>query len=722
MRHPAFRAALSVGICAATISLCAPWDAARAQEAPPEEDASQGGVQDIIVTAQKRSERLQDVPIAVTAISGEDLESRGVAKTLELAQAVPGLSYPVNLVSAVPRIRGVGTTSAVAGNEAAVATYIDGVYYASAASSLLSLSNIEQIAVLKGPQGTLFGRNATGGLIQITTKEPSQTFSGSVAATIGNHDTYGGSLYVTGGLGESVSADLAVYYNDQRDGFGRNITTGRDVNKSRELAIRSKFLFQLGDSTDFTLAGDYADMHVAGPARRPAMGTTTITGVPYAGGPFDIESNIDNGTQTEQFGVSAKFVHRFGTVDLVSITAYRRADTHVLFDIDATPLSLFSSDIEFEDRQFSQELQLISTASGPFKWTLGGYYFRGSGAYARATAGLPTLIQYIETKQRIRSPSIYGQASYDFSDATSLTLGLRYTHEKRLFDGRADIFTRATGITAPTVPVSGELPEGRVTWRASIDQKVSPNVLIYASYNRGFKSGGFNGAKFAVAESFRSEVLDAFEVGIKSDFLDRKLRINGAAYYYDYQDLQISSYVNGTVQFSNAAAAEIYGVDLEVTAKPFDALTLTSGFAYTHARFKSFPTAQTSTPLPTGGNLISPGDASGNKVPYTPDWTFSIGADYRAQLPTGSLQFNVNYYHNDGFFGEPENRLRQKAYDLLNGSIRWNLDADERVSLLLWGRNLTNQVYATQTIAQAQLDLYVPAPGRTFGATASFRW
>jgi iron complex outermembrane recepter protein len=199
------------------------------------------GLEEIVVTAQRRSENLQKVPIAVTVLSADALAEKGVDTVELLATTVPGLTYSETGTLGTPRIRGIGVAFVAGGNENSVATYVDNVYYASASSSILSFNNISQIAVLKGPQGTLFGRNATGGLIQVTTRDPSETFGGLADVTVGNLSTYGANLYVTGGLIENLAADLAVHLKDQIDGFGRNLFDGHDVGQSREVSLRSKF-------------------------------------------------------------------------------------------------------------------------------------------------------------------------------------------------------------------------------------------------------------------------------------------------------------------------------------------------------------------------------------------------------------------------------------------------------------------------------------------------
>jgi iron complex outermembrane recepter protein len=693
-----------------------------ANEASPA--ASQGGLEEIVVTAQKRSERLQDVPIAVTALSGEALTSKGLASTLDIAAAMPGLTYTLVAGSAAPRIRGIGTATALGGNENSVATYVDGVYYASPTSSTLTLNNIEQVAVLKGPQGTLFGRNATGGLIQITTLDPKHDFSGRATASYGTKDTLGASLYVTGGLSDQVAADLAVSFEDQRDGFGKNLFNGKDVNKARNFSLRSKWRFDFGPATTLTISGDYAFLKSAGPARRPASGSIPITGVPFAGGDFDVNSNIQPLYKDKQGGGSVKLIHHFDSFDIVSLTAYRKSSTDLVFDADGLPVAIVGADARLKARQFSQELQAISTGRGPFSWTLGLYYFSAKAGYDPIVISLPPLVQTIHSFQRTRAPAIYGQGTYKFGHGTSLTLGLRYSAEKRYIDANGTIFTRATGITTTPAPLSDKLSAKRLTWRIALDQRLSRDVMVYASYNRGFKSGGFNPTTIfaGAAESFAPEKLDAYELGVKSDLLDRRLRINAAGFYYRYSNIQLATFSNGLQRITNATDARIYGLDADITAKPLDQLTLTAGLSYIHSRFGDFPNAQISTARPGGGNLITSGDATGNKVPFTPNWTLSLGLDYVVPLGQGNLKFSGEFFHSDGWAAEPDNRLKQKPYNLLNASLTWSLDRDKGIAVTAWGKNLTNKVYAVTLQTQNTTDIFVPAAGRTIGATIAYKF
>lgn len=684
---------------------------------------SDSGLEEIIVTAQKRGENLQRVPISVTALTGESLVRKGITTVVDLTRVVPSLTYTVQATQATPRIRGVGTAIAGAGNENSVATYVDGVYYASATGSILTFNNIDQVAVLKGPQGTLFGRNATGGLIQITTADPKETFQGNARAQYGSQNTFGGDLYLTGGLGAGAAANLAVHYNNQMDGFGTNLANGQDVNKTRDIGVRAKLKLDLGESTTAIAAFDYALTDAASPAFRPVYGATALfTGYSFTGRPNDADSDTQPHSRVEQYGTSLNLTHEFEGVKLVSISAYRRTQWDVAFDSDATPDSLFAVSVHEVNRQFSQELQLISTGDGPFKWVAGGYYFFGEALNDPATVFLPVfgLNQIINSNQSTNSYAAFAQATYSVDAATSLTVGLRYTNEDKTLKSSGEINLLNPPLVLPAVPYTARQHVSRVTWRAAVDHRLDRDVMIYASYNRGFKSGGFNAFSLNSPNEFVPETLDAFEVGLKSEFAGSKVRFNAAGFYYDFRNIQLNTYVNSLPAVYNGRQANIYGLDADLTAAPVDGLTLTAGLSLLHARFGDFPIATTVIP-PTGGLVLGPViSAEGKRLPQAPDVQFNLGAVYRVDLPDGSLEFAASYFHSGRWFEAPENRLNQPAYSVVDASAAWNFGRNQNYTLRIWGRNLGNARYANQLTAQLNnLDFVNPANPRTYGATLS---
>jgi iron complex outermembrane receptor protein len=676
---------------------------------------------EIVVTAQRRAENLQNVPIAVTALTADALGNAGVADTESLQVAVPGLSFAQLAGYAVPRIRGVGANANGPGVENSVALYIDGVYVAATTAGMMSFNNIEQVAVLKGPQGTLFGRNATGGVIQITTADPGRQFKLDASATAGNRATYEGSFYASAPLGEAVAADLAVYYRNQGDGDGVNVITGNDIGKGKDFALRSKIKLDPFDGTVIRLSGDYSRMDGGRPFARVVPGTIPITGNPIGGDKWENFTTFDPSQEIVQRGLSAKLDQEVGSLSLVSITALRRARIETRFDADAQPAPITDVSIRQKDRQFSQELQLLSAPNQPFTWMIGGYYFDAkAGTYPQQIlAGAPATRIVFNPRQSTKSFAGFGQATLAVTDALNITGGLRYTSDKRAISvSRAT--TLPNGMALPVASAAGNETFNKLTWRISADYRFSSQLLAYASYNRGFKSGIYDPTTIPL-NLVRPEVLDAYEIGFKADLLDRRLRINSAFYHYDYKNIQTSRIVNGNALLLNGEGAKIDGIDLDATARISSQLTVTAGLSYIDSRFTDFPNAVISTPLPAGGNAISAGDAKGNRLPMTPKWTSNLSATYEMPTAIGEFRLTAAYLHNDGYFESAENRLAQRPFDIVNATLGWESSSGTyRASL--WVRNLTDAYYATQLSAQNTRDILIPGARRSYGVTAGIRF
>jgi iron complex outermembrane receptor protein len=707
-------------VCLATLALClAQPTLAQSAPIPAGGDSADGGIADIVVTAQKREERMQNVPVAVTAFSADSLESKGVKSLTDLGAVTPGLTFPTAGIGGSPRIRGVGTQISVGGNENSVATYVDGVYFPSAGGSLMAFNSVAQVAVLKGPQGTLFGRNATGGLIQITTRDPGDDFGGNAQIGYGNLNTVSGAAYVGGPLTDGLAADIAVDYKDRQDGFGKNLFNGQKVGNSETLSVRSKWKAQLGESTTATLILDYNRLKGGFPAYRPVPGELPLTGVPFAGNKFDVNSDVQPLSDNEEYGVSLNLSHEFSGVKLVSISAYRHGDWKFAFDSESLPLPILSANGVVPDKMFSQELQLISTNNDRLSWALGLYYFNRKSGFVPAHLVAPALgfLQDFSTRQNTESFAGYGQATYKVSDSTSFTLGLRLTSETKTFSADGTFHNLSPALNFPLGPTADSKKVTKLTWRAALDHHLSNDVMIYASYNRGFKSGGYDPTSVSVASYIRPEVLDAFEAGIKSDLLDRHLRINAAGYYYSFKDIQLNTYLNGLPAVYNGKSAQNYGFDLDITAVPLSGLTLTAGLGYVHGRFDDFQIARTAL-VPTGGiTQLANISAAGKRLPNTPDWTVDLGLEYKVPIGGSNLTLSADYFHSGQWFSDPENRLAQGAYSLVNASATLSF-AQDRYSVRVWGRNLGNVAYASQLFPQVPVaDVVAYAEGRTFGVT-----
>jgi iron complex outermembrane recepter protein len=710
---------------------------------------------EVIVTAQRRSENLQNVPIALTALSADQLAQAGIQSTTDLGLVTPALTVVNQAGNLLPHIRGIGTTAFGAGFENPVAVYVDGVYLAASNASLLTLNNIAQVEVLKGPQGTLYGRNATGGLIQITTKDPQTAFSGDASLGYGNYQTSVLKAYVTGPIaGDKLTADLAVSATHQGDGYGTNLFNGKDVYQTdRDFAVRSKWWWTPADGTSVRFIADYEESAGSQYSTfKVAPGTQPQFVPPVSAiGNWDLNMNTQPRDAFKGGGGSLRIDQEVGFANFSSVSAYRRSQQVLTFDGDGTPSNIESLDpVTEDDRQLTQELQLTSTQGGPLQWVVGAFYMHGNAKDDPITAnfGTPFVYPFVPSplppfflvpplantsvfgEERTSSWSVYGQSTLAITDADHLTLGLRYTSDHRTLLA-SETGGLATGIPGvPNIPIyplspnpfvpAPRIDESRTftkpTWRFSFDHRFSAEVLGYVSYNRGFKSGGYN-AGVPTDAPYNSEVLDAYETGLKTDLWDRRVRLNAAAYYYDYKNIQVGHFVQGNIGYYNGAAAKIYGMDADLEANVTHELTLTAGASWIHDRYSSFPNAIFFTPNPAGGNIPSFASAKGNRLPLTPDATFSLSADYRYPLARGGqLGLNATYSYSDSYIFSPDNILRQPAFSMVNAAISWTT-AGDRFIATLWGKNLSNEAVANAILESAIGSLAAYQPPRTYGVT-----
>jgi iron complex outermembrane receptor protein len=721
-----------------------------------QDTANKSELGEIIVTAQKRSETAQNVPVAINSIDPIRLERASITDTTELKQLSPALNFNTNLGGfGQPRIRGIGTTATGPGIENPVATYVDGVYIGSSTGAIFALADVQQVDILKGPQGTLFGRNATGGVIQITTKTPSKELHASGQIHYGNYGTYGGSAYVSGGLADGLSASVAGVFAQQDKGYGMNLATDHDVQKGWDYGLRAKLNWVSGDgATAITVAGDMARLNRSDPAIRTYQGLT-IAGTPTPGGARDINLNIDPRVNTRQGGAMVNIRHDFEGVQLVGISSYRASQLYTIIDADQTPAnSLTFSEIQ-KDRQVTQEVQLLSTNKGPLKWVLGGFYMWSEGKYdpinthGVLACGFACADFNISqnVKQTLKSYAAFAQGSYAIAPATNATLGLRYTSDERRMEESQTITTvpffgatSVVNVTAPTV--SKTFP--KVTWRAAIDHRFSAQAMAYASYNRGFKSGSYQPDSFP-PQVLQPETVDAFEVGLKTDLAQRRVRLNLSAFYYDYTNIQANQIIQGQLYVYNAPGSTNYGLDADLAVKVTPELTLNASAAWLHARYKNgFTSPFWSVPIPNafsnanpffhavGGNSViqcasganavfSPCNASGLRLQNTPDFTLNAGFDYTTTLGDGSLSLASNLYFNGGYYDDPQNRLKEAQYTLWDASITYS-GPGNRYFAKLWGKNLADTFHTQQQNALDVGDNRVAAPPRTYGVTLGFKY
>ncbi|HKT74088.1 MAG TPA: TonB-dependent receptor [Steroidobacteraceae bacterium] len=714
---------LALFVCCAVSA----WATTPVRAAP----AGEGQLEEIVVTAQKRKESLQDVPIAVSAVKAGQLEAVGVTSMLDLHVAVPTLNSSNTVGQFTSTIRGVGSFGFGPGIESPIALYVDGVYLAAPQASALSLNNIESVEVLKGPQGTLFGRNATGGLIQVTTATPTSQPRGKFSLSYGNYQTVEGAAYLSGGIAEGLAADLAFHGKSQGQGYGRNITTGNDNNKlNHEISLRSKWVWQL-EGTTATFIGDYSTV-------RDNLSTfTNVPGkqsgfVPGRISPdlgYDTESDRDTVHEGWSAGGSLRIDHDFAAMRLTSITAYRKQRYDFTEDLDFTALDLEWLKQRQIDRQITQELQLTSTGHSRLQWTTGLYYFNNKSDYPgfildRQNIDLTSI--GVNNSQKSESAAVFGQATYEVLEGTRVTLGARYTHEVRKEVGaELDLtlyppasFPSPVPVTLPIPFLDREITFNKGTYRLSVDHRFSDTVLAYVSYNEGFKAGGFNTINPG-DPPFKPESIKAYEAGLKSDLLDRRLRLNVAGFYYDYTNIQVPKINVSTLSIINGATARIYGMDLDATAVISSSFTVTGGVGWIAPTFRDFKRC----PFASAGGGVPPfsGTCDGHQVPFASKFVASLAATYTMPVANGNIEATGNVYENSGLFFEPDNLLKQGSYALVGASARWV--SDHGLSVGAYGKNLGNRrvinFAATQGGGNQTLSYGEP---RTYGMTVGYEF
>jgi iron complex outermembrane recepter protein len=716
---------------------------AQAQTAPT--TAADGGkpgeVSEVVVTAQRRSERIQDVPITVAAISADTMKAAGVESVKDLSTVVPGLQIGDAVGFATPHLRGVGSTTLAPGVETPIAIYVDGVYYASTTSSLFDFVDVDNVEVLKGPQGTLFGRNATGGLIQVTTRTPTQTARMDADFSYGNYQSVKADLYFSGGVMENLAASLAVSAGGQGQGYGRNLLTGNDVNRTDiNLGLRTKWVWTPLDTTTFTLAADYshrrdsllADRLPPGATNFPAVPATPTSPavpaqpIPNYGSEWDTAQNIDPLNRNIAGGASLRLDQELGFAKLMNIVAYRKSSSTIDWDLYEGAPQYFDGLLDASESQFSEELQLSSEQGSALIWSAGIYYFHSQSAYDpnHVVFGPPDInpLQILSLDvQHASSLAGYGQVTIPVASKTNLTLGARYTNENHNITGQQTFFLTNGPVLSSTPYPERTARFNKPTFRIALDHHLTDATMVYASFNRGFKAGGFNTGSIG-DPAYGPETLNAYEAGIKTDLLERRLRLDLSAFHYDYKSIQVQKIEGAATGIINGGAAKLNGADLDLQFVATEALNFDLSAEYLNAYFTSFDQAPLSNPDIGGFTEVVTGSAAGKQLPYAPHFSFTLGANYVVQLQGSELDLNATLQHSGLFYLEPDNVMKQSDYTRLSSSIAWR-SSDHRYGVTLWGKNLTNEAvisYGGTLVSGLRTVGYEPP--RTYGISFEYHY
>ncbi|WP_227698465.1 TonB-dependent receptor [Sphingomonas hengshuiensis] len=676
---------------------CAPA-MAQAQTASSD-DTPRAGIDDIVVTATRTGEtRLQDTPLAVTAFDAAALERTGLKDIRDLTTMTPNLQVTQNGAFAQVYIRGVGSNNVFGGSDPSSTIHLDGIYLARPASYFGNFLDVERIEVLRGPQGTLYGRNSVGGTISIVSRKPTNEYEARAQLTYGNYEMLRGEGYVSGPIVRDVLAASVSIIGTRRDGYIQNIAAGQpDADNERTFGIRGQLRFTPSAPLEVIVRGDYLNSNdrLAGYVKL-LQRTTDPVANSVLGDYRKIAANISPLSRRRQQGVAGEINYDLGGVALKSLTGYRENQLIGVTDTDATTLNTRRTDQFEAQRQFSEELTL-SGELGPLGYIVGAYYFsewiKVRSAVTTFAANRVAYQPLVETE----ALAGFGQLSYALGDKVTLTAGIRYTDERKDFDQFANQTNATTGAQVATYPRSYARRGNYQAWtpKFGIEFRPAGGVLVYASATKGFKSGGFNMASVNPAQGFAPETLWSYEAGAKLDLLDRTLRVNLAAFHYDYQNLQVQAFITpGVTDITNASDARVDGVEVETVFQPARWAQLGANLAYLDARYKNYPGAL------GAGNVTF--DASGNRLNLSPRWSYTVYAQGDVPLAGGSVIARTEWsYRSRQYFTAANTGLDQQApYGLLGATLGYTLPGG-RYDVMVFGRNLTNRQYVTSTASFA---------------------
>jgi len=737
---------LAVGIGVSLLALC--WSgSAMAQDASQASPAASADddaprVDDIIVTAQKRSENLQDVPVAVSAVTGKTLENKRILDLVDLSNATPGLQIKSDDNGANPRIfiRGVGVNDFNPATASAVGIYSDGVYVGSPLAQRFAFFDLQQAEVLRGPQGTLYGRNTTGGAVNITSRKAGNELEADFLGEYGNFN----SVNLQGGVSVPLAKDLlsirvaGLYQRD--DGYSVNRLTGNRGNNADRWAVRGSMHFTPSTSITDDLAVTVGKSRggsiwaynrglfpvsadVAGPDGlcAPAYyGTANCTNaVGYANASknlYEGDYSFEGKDKVDLFTVANTLTVNLGSADIVAVTGYQHADRNDQEDTDANPLPVITASYIARQNTFSQELRLQSSGKPKLRYVLGLYYAHDSlsndSAYDVLNFLPPDPGQGIgrfvwPLTQKTDSYAAFGQLDYDLTDRLTATLGLRYSADHKDFH----YVSAETRLPQPLFTFDGSKTFDSVSGKFGLRYRITPDVNVYASYSRGTKSGGFfSGQTGNVADigPYKDETVNAYEAGLKSELLDHTLRANLAAFYYDYKNLQVYTAVaDGAITrqlFTNASAARIYGAELELEATPARGLTISMNTALLNATYRDF---------------ISAGaDYSGNTLPSAPHVSVQTGVNYVQPVSFGALVFDISSSYRSKVFFDTANtpRLSDQGRVYVDGRFGVQLVHD-KLEIGIWGKNIFGETNISDMtpIPTLGFDVISVGPPRTYG-------
>jgi iron complex outermembrane recepter protein len=779
-------------------ALCMMTVAAGAQE-----DRESGlSLEEITVTARRREESLQSTPVAVTALTGEALETRAAASVDAVSQFVPNVQFDGaaalsgGAYNATVFIRGIGQNDFAIFSDPGAAMYLDGVYLGRSIGGIMDAVDLQRVEILRGPQGTLFGRNTIGGAVNIVSRQPSDELEGEISLTAGRFSRFDGKAVVNIPLSDTFATRFTVA-SINRDGYQKRLTDGEDPGDKDARIGRAQALWNATENVDVTISLDATRVRqnsapltlvdvapVGVPFQNlynglvaPGLGIAAPNGASTVNASWitsDIDQTWAGGPSVNDLdtrGASVTVDWDLGELAIKSITAYRELEALFARDGDNTPFTFRETINDDDQDQFSQELQLSGVSfDNRLTWLLGAYYFEenaeevGKANLALGTfaalealvlapgttwcglpggnprpiaacpppplrfggAGNPNNIGVdvgvdLFTKVTNESVALFGQGTYNITDMLSVTAGVRWTQDDK--EVQLVHFREASGqfvVGAPGTQDTFTEEWSEVTPKLGMELQLTDDALLYLSYAKGFKSGGFNARPLSgiaeVQTPYDPEIVDSYEVGAKTSWWDRRVTANLAAFFNDYTDMQLT--INATPQnfVRNAGEAEIKGAELEIVARVAEGFDVNLAAGYLDAKYTELDPqlATLNPPLTVDKQLVK-----------APDWTLSGGLQYRFDIAVGEIILRGDWSYKSKVFHDVFNdpRLAQEAFDLFNAYAAF-VTSDRQWEIAVFGTNLSDERYRVSGNSSAGFGLAEStfSPPREWGATLRYRF
>lgn len=703
-------------------------------------------LEEVIVTAQKREENVQTVPVAVTALSEETIRNATMIDINDVSRHAPGFTMSnYNPVQPQPFIRGVGSSPADAGSDTSVGVFIDGVYAGRAGGFRTDMFDMQRVEVLRGPQGTLFGRNVAGGALNMVSNAPSRDYAGSLELTGGDYDLWAAKGMLNGPLSDQLAGRLAFSLRE-RDGHTKNTVTGNKVHDEDNKSVRGRLLWEATDNFSTLLSAEYAKDDYNGPSTRNydgadpkvvldnfGIGFLADSLLPSSSDLYKVEAADDGYADRELYNATLQMDWDITLGKVTAITGWRHNEFDSLddlFGLAFDPASgldpLLNDRTDEESDQFSQELRITSTTDS-LVWTAGLYYLKQEVDQLETFSPLGSPVSYDQSADTT-SYAVFAQATLPLGEQWAVTAGARYSYDERDFELTTQGVEIGFGLLTPDPanPEAGAVPFdaedddswSKVTPKISLEYTPNDELFAYLTWSQGYKSGGYNGVSTnytAATSPFDEETVNNYEIGVKSDFFDNQMRLNVAAFYMDYEDLQVfvSSFETAAGLFiDNAGEADIYGVEAEYFYSPTDNLDLTLTYAWLDAEI--------------GENEITTVE-EGNTLTRSPEHAASAAIQYR--IPVGSLGrllLRADYAWQDKIYFQPEDPelSAQDSYGLLN--LRAALQSNSNWDVALWVKNATDEDYRwhgfDSSFGSDLAGSVIQGNPRMWGVTGRYQW